>query len=113
MDGDGVPASESKPSGRGEPTRSIAKRFAAIGFLAGGSVVLCYGFIRAFPPPLPPGAAHCGNEIMAGWFLMLIGAPFVAAVSSLVALGIGVLLDSLRNRSAAQRASRVSWARDK
>ena len=74
----------------------FAKWFAAIGFVAGGSIVFYVG-LRAFnPPPPPPGTHLCGNAVLGGMVVMVIGTPLGATAFSLGALLIGRILDRIR-----------------
>jgi hypothetical protein len=73
----------------------FAKLFASVGFVVGGGVVFYAGF-RAFAPPLPPpGTFLCGNAVLGGFFLMVVGAPLSAILSSLGALAIGGVVDCI------------------
>jgi hypothetical protein len=79
-----------------EQTWTFAKWFGVIAFFTVGSVVFYSGFRQFRPGPLPPGAAYCGNAIIGGLILMVVGAPVAAVVSSLVAAAIGAFFDYVR-----------------
>ena len=79
----------------------IADWFAAATFIAVGSMVFSAGYRAFSPPPPPPGAALCGNAILGGLFLMVIGAPASAIVSSLATGALVRLISRLLNRFAA------------
>jgi hypothetical protein len=74
-------------------SRFFERLFAVIGFLLGGGFVFYRGFCSFNPPPPPPGTAHCGNEILGGLFLMVIGSPLVAIICSYLAASVGIVLD--------------------
>jgi hypothetical protein len=73
----------------------FAKLFAFVGFVVGGVVVFYAGFRAFAPPPPPPGTFLCGNAVLGGFLLMVVGAPIAAIVSSLVALTIGGVVDCI------------------
>jgi hypothetical protein len=73
----------------------FAKWFAAIAFLAGGSIVFFIGFRAFAPPPPPPGTGLCGNAVLAGLFVMVFGTPLGAIASALVAAISGGILDCI------------------
>jgi hypothetical protein len=74
---------------------AFAKWFAAIAFVAGGSVAFYLGYRQFRPPPPPPGTALCGNAVIGGLAMMVIGAPVVAIACSVVAATIGSALDCI------------------
>jgi hypothetical protein len=76
------------------PSWSFAAKFAAMGFFVGGGCVFFMGFSQVFlRPPLPPGQVYCGTAALASWFMMVVGAPIVAILFSILGAGIGGILD--------------------
>lgn len=88
---------EAKAVGRGDVTWRLAKWFAAVGFLAGGSVAFAILYRGWSQPPPPPGAAACGNSVLAnyvaGLFRITVWTPAAAVLSALVAAVLGGVLD--------------------
>lgn len=80
-----------------DPEWIFAALFGALGFVAAGCAAFRVGYHR-FAPDLPPGTSGCGNCALGGLFIMLIGAPIVALAFSVVAGGIGAILDCLLDR---------------
>src|SRR5208283_1136709 len=77
----------------------FTKWFAAIGFLAGGSIVFYIGFRAFAPPPPPPDTGLCGNAVLGGLLIMVLGTPLGAVAASLVAAVIGGILDCIVHES--------------
>jgi len=72
----------------------FAAKFAAIGFFVGGGCVFFMGFSQVFlRPPLPPGQVYCGTAALGSWFMMVVGAPVVGILFSILGAGIGGILD--------------------
>jgi hypothetical protein len=71
----------------------FTKLFATIGCLGGGAVVFSIGYREFNPPPPPPGVGLCGNAVLGGLVLMVLGTPVGAIIGSLVAVPVGIILD--------------------
>jgi hypothetical protein len=95
MDPDQLPASDwrSCHSLQLKETWGFAKWFAAIAFVVGGSTEFYVGYRQFRPPPPPPGTALCGNSVIGGLAMMMIGAPLVAVACSVAGAAIGAALD--------------------
>src|SRR5688572_14406263 len=89
------PGSEAIAEQHVERTWTFGTWFAAVGFLAGGSIAFYSGYCAFSPPPLPPGTAGCGNAVLGSLVMMVLGTPVAAIVSSLVAGAIGGILDCI------------------
>ena len=79
----------------GESAWVFAKRFAQIGFLLGGLATFSFGYREFNPPPLPPGTALCGNEVMAGLVIMILGTPLGSLAGALVGGLLGGILEGI------------------
>jgi hypothetical protein len=79
------------------PYRGLAWRFAAIlaalAFVPAGSVVFYGGYRQSHSPPPPPGVGLCGNEVLGGWFVMIVGAPIAGTMAALLGALVGAAVD--------------------
>ena len=79
------------------PAGKFSKRFAKIGFLAGGVIVFCFGFQAFYQPEPPPGFGICGGVVLGGLCIMVVVAPLAALVGALAGWLIGGILDRKRD----------------
>ncbi|HEX4588682.1 MAG TPA: hypothetical protein VH120_02055 [Gemmataceae bacterium] len=75
------------------PTWRFAAILAALAFVLAGSVVFYGGYRQSHPPPPPPGTAYCGNEVLGGWFVMIVGGPIAGAMAALLGGLVGAAAD--------------------
>lgn len=75
------------------PSWFFAKRFATIGFLVAGLTAFSIGFREFNPPPPPPGTGLCGNCVLGGLVIMILGTSLGAVAAALAAGLLGGILD--------------------
>jgi membrane protein DedA with SNARE-associated domain len=87
-----------------------------VGFFIGGTVVFIVGLHMVMSPPFPPiapGTAACGNEILgsvwnsfwAGAAIMLFGTPGGAIVAAVAGAILGSVLDVTVGRNARRKVT--------
>jgi hypothetical protein len=62
--------------------------------LAVGGLVFRSGLRQYNPGPLGPGQVYCGNCVIGGFIVMMVGAPLAVIVSALVMATVGGVVGS-------------------
>ena len=73
----------------------FTKLFVFVACLAVGYYVGSVGFRAAYPSAPDPDTALCGNCIFGGLLVLYIGAPLSAIAGSIVAGGLGAMVDGI------------------
>lgn len=63
---------------------------------AGVSFFYSVGQALFATPPVQPGQAGCGNQVIGMWLVLFVGTPIVAIFGAAAGMGIGALMDAVR-----------------